>query len=68
VLHMVNAWEDGDWIVMDGCFQPDPRVRRRPEEGALASMLGYLRLRAHLHHRLSTLTLLRICYASFSTP
>lgn len=49
VLHMVNAWEDGDWIVMDGCLQPDPRVRRRPEEGPLASMLAYLRIRANLH-------------------
>ena len=49
VLHMVNAWEDGDWIVMDGCFQPDPRIRLRPEEGALASMLGYMRIRSHLH-------------------
>lgn len=49
VLHMVNAWEEGDWIVMDGCFQPDPTIRRRPEEGPLASMLGYLRVRAHLH-------------------
>jgi len=48
VLHMVNAWEEGDWIVMDGCFQPDPEIRRRPEEGELASMLGYLRIRAHL--------------------
>jgi len=49
VLHMVNAWEEGDWIIMDGCFQPDPSIRRRPEEGELASMLGYLRVRAHLH-------------------
>ena len=49
VLHMANTWEEGDWIVMDGCFQPDPRIRRRPEEGELASMLGYLRIRAHLH-------------------
>ena len=49
VLHMVNAWEDGDWIVMDGCFQPDPTIRRNPAEGELASMLGYLRIRAHLH-------------------
>lgn len=48
VLHMVNAWEEGDWIVMDGCFQPDPTIRRRAEEGELASMLGYLRIRAHL--------------------
>jgi carotenoid cleavage dioxygenase len=49
VLHMVNAWEEGDWIVMDGCFQPDPTVQRRPEDGELASMLGYLRVRANLH-------------------
>jgi len=49
VLHMVNAWEEGDWIRMDGCFQPDPRIRRNPEEGVLASMLGYLRIRSHLH-------------------
>jgi len=49
VLHMVNAWEEGDRIVMDGCFQPDPRIQRRPEEGELASMLGYLRIRSHLH-------------------
>lgn len=49
VLHMVNAWEDGDWITMDGCFQPDPSTRRNPAEGVLAGMLGYLRIRAHLH-------------------
>jgi carotenoid cleavage dioxygenase len=48
-LHMVNAWEEGDWIIMDGCLQPDPSIRRNPEEGALASMLGYLRIRSHLH-------------------
>ena len=32
VLHMVNAWEDGDWITMDGCFQPDPTIRRDPRK------------------------------------
>lgn len=48
VLHMVNAWEDGDWIVMDGCFQPDPTIRRDPAEGPLGSMLAYLRYRGHL--------------------
>lgn len=49
VLHMVNAWEDGDWIVMDGCFQPDPTIRRHPDEqGPLASMLAYLRYTGHL--------------------
>jgi carotenoid cleavage dioxygenase len=49
VLHMVNAWEEGDWIIMDGCTQPDPSIKRRKEEGELASMLGYLRIKAHLH-------------------
>jgi carotenoid cleavage dioxygenase len=48
VLHMVNAWEEGDWIVMDGCFQPDPSIRRDPSEGPLASMLAYLRYKGHL--------------------
>jgi carotenoid cleavage dioxygenase-like enzyme len=48
VLHMVNAWEDGDWITMDGCFQPDPTIRRDPSEGELGSMLAYLRYRGHL--------------------
>jgi carotenoid cleavage dioxygenase len=48
VLHMVNAWEEGDWITMDGCFQPDPTIRRDPSEGQLGSMLAYLRYRGHL--------------------
>jgi carotenoid cleavage dioxygenase-like enzyme len=48
VLHMVNAWEEGDWITMDGCFQPDPTIKRDPSEGPLASMLAYLRFRSHL--------------------
>jgi carotenoid cleavage dioxygenase-like enzyme len=48
VLHMVNAWEEGDSIVMDGCFQPDPTIRRDPSEGPLASMLAYLRYQGHL--------------------
>jgi len=49
VLHMVNAYEDGDWIIMDGCYQPDPSIRRNPEEGELASMLAYLRIRSYLY-------------------
>jgi carotenoid cleavage dioxygenase len=48
VLHMVNAWEEGNTIVMDGCFQPDPTIRRNPEEGVLGSMLAYLRSTGHL--------------------
>ncbi len=48
VLHMVNAWEEGDSIIMDGCFQPDPTIRRDPSEGPLSSMLAYLRYKGHL--------------------
>jgi hypothetical protein len=48
VLHMVNAWEEGDWIIMDGCFQPDPTIKRDPSEGPLGSMLAYLRYKGHL--------------------
>ena len=57
VLHMVNAWEEDDWIVMDGCFQPDPTGTRRPEDGVLAAMLGYFRMRAYLKRwRMNTKT------------
>jgi carotenoid cleavage dioxygenase len=49
VLHMCNAWEEGDWIVIDGCFQPDPTIAPDRSEGPLASMLAYLRVKAHLH-------------------
>ena len=49
VLHMVNAWEEGDWIIMDGCMQPDPRIKRDPAEGPLASMLAYMRVKSHLY-------------------
>ncbi len=48
VLHMVNAWEEGDSIIMDGCFQPDPTIRRDPSEGPLGAMLAYLRYKGHL--------------------
>jgi len=33
---------------MDGCFQPDPTIRRNPQEGPLASMLAYLRFKGHM--------------------
>jgi carotenoid cleavage dioxygenase-like enzyme len=48
VYHSVNAWEDGDEIVLDLCRVTKPA----PREGAvgpLAKMLSYLRLDAHLY-------------------
>jgi carotenoid cleavage dioxygenase len=48
IYHVVNAWEDGEEIVLDVC-----RVRRpQPRSDAktpLAKMLSYLRLDAQLH-------------------
>ena len=48
IYHSVNAWEEGDEVVMDVCRvkHPEPRTDL---EGPLANVLSYLRLDAHLH-------------------
>ncbi len=48
IYHSINAWEDGDEIVMDVCRvkKPEPAA---DAEGPLAQMLNYLRLDAHVH-------------------
>jgi carotenoid cleavage dioxygenase-like enzyme len=48
IYHVVNAWEDGQTIVLDVCrvTRPEP-VPTRP--GPLGKLLGYLRLDARLH-------------------
>ncbi len=48
IYHVVNAWEDGQTIVLDVCrvTKPEP-VPTRP--GPLGKLLGYLRLDARLH-------------------
>jgi carotenoid cleavage dioxygenase-like enzyme len=47
IYHSVNAWEEGDEIVMDVCRvkRPEPRSDL---DGPLAQMLAYLRLDAHM--------------------
>ena len=50
ILHIVNCWEDGDWIVMDGCRQADPSYEKDPANGRLASMLAQ-RHRVHVLYR-----------------
>lgn len=48
IYHSINAWEDGDAIVLDVCKVDEPRPA--PERaGPLAQMLTYLRLDAHLY-------------------
>jgi carotenoid cleavage dioxygenase len=47
VLHTTNAWEEGDWVIMDGCRSTNPMPASRDDEGELASMLSYMRLEAN---------------------
>jgi carotenoid cleavage dioxygenase-like enzyme len=48
VYHSVNAWEEGDEIVLDLCRVTKP-APRDDAVGPLAKMLSYLRLDAHLY-------------------
>ncbi|HZN16442.1 MAG TPA: carotenoid oxygenase family protein [Acidimicrobiales bacterium] len=48
VYHSVNAWEEGDEIVLDLCRVTKP-APREDAVGPLAKMLSYLRLDAHLY-------------------
>jgi carotenoid cleavage dioxygenase len=49
IYHVINAWEDGDAIVLDACRvkRPEPAAPS-DASSALASMLAYLRLDAHV--------------------
>ncbi len=49
IYHVVNAWEDGDEIVMDACLTLDPCPPSDPADGPLARMMAFLRVNAHLH-------------------
>lgn len=52
ILHIVNCWEDGDWLHQVGCRQADPGYPRDPKDGPLASMMAQRR-RLHTMHRWS---------------
>jgi carotenoid cleavage dioxygenase-like enzyme len=49
ILHVTNCWEEGDWVVMDGCRSLNPMPDVKPGEGDLASMLAYMRLEANAY-------------------
>lgn len=49
MLHVVNCWEEGDWVVMLGCRTADPTLRPDPRDGHLAAMLSFLKLQANLY-------------------
>jgi carotenoid cleavage dioxygenase-like enzyme len=47
ILHTSNCWEEGDWVVMDGCRSINPMPSATNEEGELSHMLAYMRLEAN---------------------
>jgi carotenoid cleavage dioxygenase-like enzyme len=49
ILHVTNCWEEGDWVVMDGCRSLNPMPDAQPGEGDLSSMLAYMRLEANAY-------------------
>ena len=49
MLHVVNTWEEGDWIVMVGCRTADPSLKPDPRDGNIAAMLSFLKLEANLY-------------------
>ncbi len=49
ILHVTNCWEDGEWVVMDGCRSLNPMPDAQPGEGELAHMLAYMRLEANAY-------------------
>lgn len=49
MLHVVNCWEEGDWVVMLGCRTTDPTLRPDREDGPIAAMLSGLKLQANLY-------------------
>lgn len=49
IYHVVNAWEEGDSIVMIACRSADPTPEVDPADGAMGRMLANLRLSATLH-------------------
>ena len=47
ILHVSNCWEEGEWVVMDGCRSTNPMPSANGGEGELAHMLAYMRLEAN---------------------
>ena len=49
ILHVTNCWEEGDWVVMDGCRSVNPMPSAHGNEGELSHMLAYMRLEANAY-------------------
>ncbi|WP_444928434.1 carotenoid oxygenase family protein [Microbulbifer sp. SSSA002] len=49
ILHVVNCWEEGDWVVQVGCRSTNPMPKADPGDGDLSHMLAYMRLEANMY-------------------
>lgn len=49
ILHVSNCWEEGDWVIMDGCRSTNPMPDAGKGEGELSHMLAYMRLEANAY-------------------
>jgi carotenoid cleavage dioxygenase len=49
ILHVVNCWEEGDWVIQQGCRSTNPMPKSDPADGGLSHMLAYMRLEANLY-------------------
>ena len=56
LYHVVNAWEEGDWVIMDGCRTTDPCPKSLPmsdsdpqADRVLSRMMAFLLLKARLY-------------------
>lgn len=49
ILHVSNCWEEGEWLVMDGCRSVNPMPATTQGEGELSHMLAYMRLEANAY-------------------
>ena len=48
ILHVSNCWEEGDWVVMDGCRSINPMPSATNGEGELSHMLAYMLSLIHI--------------------
>ncbi|EAY30311.1 carotenoid oxygenase family protein [Microscilla marina] len=51
IYHTINAWEEGDEIIMDCCINPEPTPQKKlpPNATPEEKLNAYLRLDAHLY-------------------
>ncbi|MEO1038584.1 MAG: carotenoid oxygenase family protein [Pseudomonadota bacterium] len=49
LYHVTNTYEDGDWLIMEGCRVTDPCPESQPGSGVYARMKAFLLLKARFH-------------------